>query len=151
MAKQDNPLPIAAVSALWLLAIVLFTSGLPAAKAQSYETGLKERLATVDQVTSHGDFRPDWASLGHYRVPDWYRDAKFGIFIHWGVFSVPAFANEWYPRNMYQPGDPAFRHHVETYGPQSKFGYKDFIPMFTATRFDPNAWVELFQDRKSVV
>jgi alpha-L-fucosidase len=145
MAKQDNPLPIAAVSALWLLAIVLFTSGLPTAKAQSYETGLKERLATVDQVTSHGDFRPDWASLGHYRVPDWYRDAKFGIFIHWGVFSVPAFANEWYPRNMYQPGDPAFRHHVETYGPQSKFGYKDFIPMFTATRFDPNAWVELFQ------
>lgn len=82
MAKPDNPLQIAAVSASCAFAIVLLVSGLPAAKAQSYETRLKERLATVDQVTSHGDFRPDWASLGRSRVPEWYRDAKFGIFIH---------------------------------------------------------------------
>ena len=75
---------------------------------------------------------------------DWFRDAKFGIFIHWGVYSVPAFGNEWYSRNMYVEGSAAFKHHVATYGPQSKFGYKDFIPMFRAEHFDANAWVDLF-------
>jgi alpha-L-fucosidase len=78
-------------------------------------------------------------------VPDWYRDGKFGIFIHWGVYSVPAFGNEWYPRNMYVQGSPEFAHHVATYGPQSRFGYKDFIPRFTAERFDPVGWANLFQ------
>jgi alpha-L-fucosidase len=61
----------------------------------------------------------------HHRAPDWFRGAKFGIFLHWGVFSVPAFGNKWYSRNMYVPGDKAFQHHIATYGPQSKFGYKD--------------------------
>ena len=84
-----------------------------------------------------GPFQAAWESLVKYSVPDWYLDGKFGIFIHWGVYSVPAFGSEWYPRNMYQAKDPAFKHHVETYGPQSKFGYKDFIPLFKAERFDP--------------
>ena len=87
---------------------------------------------------------PNWNSLAQYRTPDWFRDAKFGIFLHWGVYSVPAFGNEWYSRNMYVPGNAAFEHHVATYGPQTKFGYKDFIPMFRAEHFDPNAWVDLF-------
>ncbi len=91
-----------------------------------------------------GPFRANWDSLAAYRVPDWFRDAKFGIFIHWGVYSVPAFGNEWYSRNMYVEGSPAFKHHIATYGPQSKFGYKDFIPMFRAEHFDPNAWLDLF-------
>src|SRR3546814_11590272 len=87
----------------------------------------------------------DWDSLREgYRTPDWFLDAKFGIFIHWGVYSVPAFANEWYSRNMYVPGNPAYEHHLKTYGPQSKFGYKDFIQMFKAEKFDPAAWVKLF-------
>jgi len=72
-------------------------------------------------------------------------DAKFGIFIHWGVYCVPAFGNEWYPRNMYMQGTPEFEHHIKTYGPQNKFGYKDFVPMFTAEKFDPAAWAELFR------
>lgn len=92
----------------------------------------------------HGPFTADWNSLGAYRVPEWFRDAKFGIFIHWGVFSVPAFGNEWYSRNMYVQGTPAFQHEIATYGPQSKFGYKDFIPMFQAQRFNAGAWVDLF-------
>ena len=75
----------------------------------------------------------------------WFREARFGLFIHWGVYSVPAFGNEWYPRNMYKADTPEFRHHVETYGPQAKFGYKDFIPLFTADRYDPGAWAELFR------
>lgn len=89
-------------------------------------------------------FQPTWQSLAQYRTPDWFRDAKFGIFLHWGVYSVPAFGNEWYSRNMYVPGNKAFEHQVATYGPQTKFGYKDFIPMFKAERFDPNAWLDLF-------
>ena len=90
-------------------------------------------------------YEPTWASLKQYRVPQWYEDGKFGIFIHWGVYSVPAFGNEWYPRHMYIRGRPEFEHHVRTYGPQAEFGYKDFIPMFKAERFDPDAWASLFQ------
>jgi len=147
MTKRDLALHHAdsLIGFLLLLALAAAFLGSHSANAQSYETKLHERLAAVDRATSRGLFRPDWTSLGRYQVPEWYRDAKFGIFIHWGVYSVPAFANEWYSRNMYQQGDPAFRHHVEIYGPQSKFGYKDFIPMFTAGKFDPDAWVELFQ------
>src|SRR5246127_3813337 len=87
-------------------------------------------------------FRPSWESLRQYTVPDWYRDAKFGIFIHWGVYSVPAFANEWYSRNMYVKGNAAYTYHRNVYGPQSKFGYKDFIPRFKAEKFDPDAWID---------
>jgi alpha-L-fucosidase len=91
------------------------------------------------------EFEATWESLGGYHVPDWYLDAKFGIFIHWGVYSVPAFGNEWYPRNMYLEGTPEFQHHVKTYGPQSQFGYKDFIPLFKAENYDPKTWAELFK------
>jgi alpha-L-fucosidase len=90
-------------------------------------------------------FTPDWESLRSYRVPDWYIDGKFGIFIHWGVYSVPAFGNEWYPRNMYLRGTPEHEHHIATYGPLTQFGYKDFIPQFTAANYDPAAWAQLFK------
>src|SRR6185369_5224701 len=75
-------------------------------------------------------YQATWESLENYKVPDWFRDAKFGIFIHWGVYSVPAFGSEWYPRNMYRAGSDEYKHHIATYGTQDKFGYKDFIPMF---------------------
>ncbi|PLS79117.1 MAG: alpha-L-fucosidase [Chloroflexi bacterium] len=91
-------------------------------------------------------FEPSWESLTHYTVPQWYQDAKFGIFVHWGVYAVPAFNNEWYPRNMYQQGSPEFEHHMRTYGPQTEFGYKDFIPCFTGDKFDPDAWARLFKE-----
>src|SRR2546421_497832 len=89
-----------------------------------------------DARSREGPFRPDWESLGKYEAPEWYRDAKFGIFIHWGAYSVPAFGNEWYPRNMYFQGSAEHKHHLATYGLPNKFGYKDFIPMFKAERFD---------------
>ena len=92
-----------------------------------------------------GPFVPTWDSLEKIGVPEWYRDAKFGIFIHWGIYSVPAFANEWYARNMYIKGTKEFEHHVATYGPHAKFGYKDFIPMFTAEKFDAGTWADLFR------
>ena len=87
--------------------------------------------------SQNGQFRADWNSLSQYQVPDWYRDAKFGIFIHWGVYSVPAFGSEWYPRQMYTAGSKENEHQVSLYGPLTKFGYKDFIPMFKAQHYDP--------------
>ena len=124
--------------------IVALSLLLRAAPTNVYQVALQKRLALVDAEVSHRTFRANWNSLGRYQVPDWFRDAKFGIFIHWGVYSVPAFGNEWYSRNMYVQGTPAFEHQVETYGPQSKFGYKDFIPMFTASKFNADEWVDLF-------
>ena len=102
-------------------------------------------LQHVDEVVARGPYRAEWDSLATYTPPRWYLDAKFGIFVHWGAYSVPAFHNEWYPREMYRAGTPEFRHHVETYGSQSEFGYKDFIPQFTMQHFDPDAWAALFR------
>jgi alpha-L-fucosidase len=116
------------------------------AHAQQTPANVQRQLARVDAAERTGPFRANWDSLAGYRVPEWFRDAKFGIFIHWGVYSVPAFGNEWYSRNMYVEGNAAFKHHVATYGPQSKFGYKDFISMFRAEHFDANAWLDLFAE-----
>jgi alpha-L-fucosidase len=102
-------------------------------------------LKAVDEGVAAGPFQPAWSSLQKFEAPLWYVDGKFGIFIHWGLYSVPAFANEWYPRNMYRKGSPEFAHHVATYGPQSQFGYKDFVPQFTAARFSAAEWARLFK------
>ena len=91
-------------------------------------------------------YEPTWESLQQYEIPVWYINAKFGIFIHWGPYCVPAFGNEWYPRRMYLQDDAAFEHHRKTYGPHTEFGYKDFIPMFTAKKFDADAWAQLFKE-----
>ncbi|HEY4677749.1 MAG TPA: alpha-L-fucosidase, partial [Candidatus Angelobacter sp.] len=115
-------------------------------KASSkYDAQRAALLKEVDALDHQGPFRPDWESLQKYETPEWYRDAKFGIFIHWGTYSVPAFGSEWYPRMMYVEGSSEYKHHIETYGPQDKFGYKDFIPNFKAENFDPAAWAELFK------
>src|SRR3954468_11968830 len=116
-------------------------------KASSkYDAQRAALLKEVDALDHQGPFRPDWESLQKYETPEWYRDAKFGIFIHWGTYSVPAFGSEWYPRMMYTPDSAEYKHHLETYGPQDKFGYKDFIPKFKAEKFDPAAWASLFKD-----
>ncbi len=115
-------------------------------KASSkYDSQRAALLKDVETMDRQGPFRPDWESLRKYEAPEWYRDAKFGIFIHWGVYSVPAFGSEWYPRMMNVEGSPEYKHHIATYGTQDKFGYKDFIPKFKAENFDPAAWAELFK------
>ena len=103
-------------------------------------------LRQIDEVIARGKYKADWGSLSGHKTPDWYYNGKLGIFIQWGVYSVPAYGNEWYPRSMYDRSCREFRHHVETYGPQDRFGYKDFIPMFRAERFDPDAWAALFRE-----
>ncbi len=106
----------------------------------------KELLAIVDRVIGEGPYKADWSSLMNAPVPEWFSKRKLGIFIHWGVYSVPANSNEWYSRNMYIKGDNAYEHHLKTYGAHKDFGYKDFIPMFKAEQFDASQWMRLFKD-----
>ena len=91
-------------------------------------------------------YTADWESLAkHNEAPDWFRDAKFGIYFHWGVYSVPAFGSEWYPRNMHLKDKMEYAHHLKTYGDPSVFGYHDFVPMFKAEHFDAEDWAKLFK------
>lgn len=113
--------------------------------SKKFDAPRKALLATVGKTIKAGPFRADYESLNKYEIPQWFKDAKFGIFIHWGVYAVPAYGNTWYPNQMYIQGTDIFKHHVATYGPQDKFGYKDFVPMFKAEHFDAKAWAHLFK------
>lgn len=155
MAKNGLGVRFLNKQSLFLLAFavvsVAFADGLQPLNWESAETKAKvnKKLAEVEAVIQKGPFKDDWDSLRGHPTPEWYRDAKFGIFMHWGLYSVPAYANEWYSRDMYQPDitwDDSFKHHVATYGPQNKFGYKDFIPMFKAEKFDPDRWAKVFKE-----
>ncbi|WP_168432939.1 alpha-L-fucosidase [Pontiella sulfatireligans] len=84
-------------------------------------------------------------SLKQYECPEWFRDAKFGIYLHWGIYSV-AEMEAWYGRFMYWQGTEEYRHHLKNYGHPSEFGYKDLIPLWKAEKFDPDALVSLFKE-----
>ena len=92
-------------------------------------------------------YLPTWNSLRTHPTPQWLIDAKFGIYTHWGVYSVPACGPNatWYPHFMYREGSPQYEYHLKTYGHPAQFGYKDFIPLFTAEKFDPDEWAEIFK------
>lgn len=111
------------------------------------ETRLEVVEAAVKAIPEKipaGPFQPTWESLKeHYQVPAWFYQAKFGIFMHWGLYSVPAHHNEWYEKHMYAPAELAW--HTEHFGAPDVFGYKDFIPKFTAEKWDPDAWATLFK------
>lgn len=93
-------------------------------------------------------YEPDWNSLNSRPTPDWYDQAKFGIFVHWGVYSVPAWGPkgqyaEWYWHSMQDHNGPTWKFHVKTYG--ANFKYQDFAPMFKARLFNPDQWAALFK------
>jgi alpha-L-fucosidase len=93
-------------------------------------------------------FQPTWESLRKNPTPQWLREGKFGIYTHWGVYSVPAVGpnGTWYSNHMYMdPNSPERVYHEATYGPLEKFGYKDFIPMFTGEKFNADEWADLFR------
>ena len=102
-------------------------------------------LQIMDEIIAAGPYEPTWDSLSQALTPAWYTKRRLGIFVHWGLYSVPASTDEWYSRNMYIQGSPAYEHHIKTYGPQKDFGYKDFIPMFRAEKFDAAQWAKLFK------
>ncbi|MFE2423758.1 alpha-L-fucosidase [Streptomyces hokutonensis] len=115
-------------------------------------TGRGSQVAVSHEQLTLGvaDYQPTGTSLASHQAPYWFQGAKFGIFIHWGVYSVPAWAPvgkqyaEWYWDQMQDPNNPTYAYHRDTYG--EDFAYDDFIPRFTAEKFDPRAWVELFRD-----
>jgi len=102
---------------------------------------------TTPREENEPKYLPTWESLSrHEQAPDWFKDSKFGIYFHWGVYSVPAFETEWYPYHLYRDERPEFaKYHEENYGSLKEFGYHDFIPMFKAEKFDPEDWAELFE------
>ena len=91
-----------------------------------------------------GPFTPDWTSLTAYRTPDWFRNAKFGIWAHWGPQCEPEFG-DWYARGMYEEGSEAYKYHLKKYGHPSAFGFKDVINQWQADRWDPDALVGLYK------
>ena len=105
---------------------------------------ITEYLQKIDEVIEKGPFKDNWQSLSAHKTPEWYRHGRFGIFIHWGVYSVPAFGNEWYPRRMYDKLDPVHYYHVKKYG--SDFEYRQFIDMFDPVAFDAEEWARIFSD-----
>jgi len=128
---------------------------------------VEEAVKQIPTPMAPGPVKPSWESLKeNYKVPGWFKGAKFGIFMHFGIFSVPAHGNEWYEKFLYAGGDDSVLKvlggndfalganngpnstrawHTQHFGPVDKFGYKDFIPMFKAEHFDADAWATLFQ------
>lgn len=105
----------------------------------------KQYLEEIEQVIAAGPYKDNWDSLFEFEMPEWFAGAKFGIFIHWGLYSLAAHANEWYSRNMYIQDKEEWEYHRKTFGDHKDFGYKDFIPLFTTEKFNPQEWMELFQ------
>ncbi|MFC9328895.1 alpha-L-fucosidase [Kitasatospora sp. NPDC057015] len=125
-------------------------------------TSLAQVLDPRQARAATGPYQPTWASVNrHDPAPEWFQDAKFGIYFHWGVFSVPAFGSEWYPHNMYTAGTAAHAHHVETFGEPAAWPYHNFIdggtdkagrrhqfaprPVSAGGAFDPGEWAALFK------
>ena len=90
-----------------------------------------------------GPFEPTWESLRQFQCPDWFRDAKFGIWSHWGPQSVPMYG-DWYARHIYVEGSDQYRYHIRRYGHPSRVGWKDMVHQWKAENFDPEALMDLF-------
>jgi len=120
---------------------------IPAGMAQQQNGPyIARQLAEIDKVVAQGPYKANWDSLARQETPEWFKDAKFGIYAHLGVYCVPAYGSEWYPRNMYRSKGGVYDHHVKAYGGPIKFGYKGFIPKFKLARFDPAQWAQLYKD-----
>ena len=111
--------------------------------------GCKKEVQEPEKVVV---YEANWDSLSKHNIePEWFKDAKFGIYFHWGPYTVPAFSNEWYPRWMYfkdrgeEWGGEVYRYHKEHYGEPEDFNYHDFFPLFKAEQFNASEWAELFK------
>jgi alpha-L-fucosidase len=112
-------------------------SGVARAAADTLAPGATTPIAS-------GPFKPEWESLDKYQVPDWFRNAKFGIWAHWGPQCAPEFG-DWYGRLMYEEGSDAYRNHLKKYGHPSKVGFKDVIHQWKAENWDPDGLVALYK------
>ncbi len=127
-----------------ILSAVAAVAALCASCASS--SGYAPDISTTDSPKGTSVFKADSLNIAqNYTIPDWFTDSKLGIFIHWGVYSVPAYGSEWYSRWMYTENSKIHKHHVKTYGPVTEFGYKDFVPMFKAENFNAETWAKIFK------
>lgn len=101
------------------------------------------KYADIPVEITAGEFTNTWESLKQYQCPEWFRDAKFGVWAHWGPQSVPMYG-DWYARSMYEEGSACYRYHLEHYGHPSEFGYKDIIELWKAEHFDPEYLMGLY-------
>ncbi|MFD1255242.1 alpha-L-fucosidase [Mucilaginibacter terrae] len=109
-------------------------------KANTFWNG----LANTPPITVKGPYKPSWESLSQYQVPNWFRDAKFGIWAHWGPQCQPEFG-DWYARKMYIEGSDAYKYHVQKYGHPSRFGFKDVINEWKAENWNPDDLLNLYK------
>jgi alpha-L-fucosidase len=114
------------------------------AKRGSAEEQYVSPLGRNVEPMARGKFQPTWESLQQYQTPEWYRDAKFGIWAHWGAQCEPEYG-DWYARNMYIEGSEDYKFHVQNYGHPSKFGFKDVIHTWKAENWDPDKLVALYK------
>ncbi len=119
-------------------------------RAEELKAYLQTYLQKIDQVIEDGPYKDNWTSLMNHKVPDWYQNAKFGIFIHWGLYSV-AGISDWHARFMYMPDEPKYgkrihKEHCEKFGHPKDFGYRNFVPLFKAENYDPQKWADLFEE-----
>ncbi len=119
----------------------LFVAGTLLAQAGAEAVVL---VSEENEPVMQGQFQPTWESLSEYQVPEWFRNAKFGIWAHWGPQCVEG-SGDWMARYMYLEDSEAYKYHVEHYGHPSEFGFKDILPLFTAERWDPDKLVEFYK------
>ena len=118
------------------------------ATVRADEVALTNELKTIEATIAQGLFQPDWESLKAHQDPEWFRDAKFGIYTHWGPVTVGAedgpAGGQWYGHSLYDTNSPTFKYHQKKFGDQHIVGYKDIIPKFTAEKFNADDWADLF-------
>lgn len=103
------------------------------------------RVSEVDEPMQTGTFKPTWESLCTYEVPEWFRDAKFGIWAHWGAQCVEG-SGDWMARELYIEGSDKYNYHRDHYGHPSEFGYKDILPLFKAENWNPEELVRFYKE-----
>lgn len=109
-------------------------------EAQTYQVPVSEK----NEKMQEGEFEPTWESLQNYKVPEWFRNAKFGIWAHWGPQCVEG-SGDWMARSLYLEGSREYKHHVEHYGHPSEVGFKDILPLFKAEKWDPDKLVSFYK------
>jgi alpha-L-fucosidase len=122
-----------------ILTVLLLICSLTAAVAQNDSSSLK--LPAI----AKGPFKADWSSLTNYQTPDWFRDAKFGIWAHWGAQCEPEHG-DWYARSMYLQGNSDYVSHLKEYGHPSTNGFKDVIHEWKAANFNPDKLLKFYKD-----
>lgn len=130
----------------FLCLLIFFAPAMEAPALSSVSSNLKPAVivSTDEEPIAQGPFQPSWQSLSQYQVPQWFKDAKFGIWAHWGPQCQPE-EGDWYARAMYQEGSEQYKSHLERYGHPSKSGFKDIIHEWKAENWNPQELVSLYK------